>query len=126
MQPGNLPLTLYRGDSRRWRFQLWSDVEKTAAVDLTGVTAKSEIRDRPSGAIIVALEIAVELPNTIVANLLPAASRNLPPAGVWDLQLTYEAGDVVTILAGPVTVTPDVTDSGLPLAVRHPRLAASA
>lgn len=114
MLPGNFPLILYRGDSRRWEFRFWSDAEKTKAVDLTGVTAKSEIRDRPSGRVIVALDCAVLLPNLVIAQLLAEPSRNLPlpPAGAWDLQLIYASGHVVTVLAGTVTVTANVTNSG--------------
>lgn len=121
--PGNFPLTLYRGDSYRWEFRLWTDAQKTEPADLTGVTAKSEIRDRPGGRIVVALECEVQQPNIVIARLLAEASRDLPlpPAGAWDLQLTYAGGDVRTILAGAVTVTPDVTSSS-PQArqLRHP------
>ena len=111
MMPGQLPFALYRGDTARWRFTLWLDTAKTQPADLTDATAKAQIRDKPAGAVIVALVCAVELPNVVTAELTADASRTLPAKGVWDLQMTYADGSVVTILAGPVTVTPDVTDS---------------
>jgi hypothetical protein len=111
MMPGTYPLVLYRGDTAHWRFTLWLDAGKTQPADLTGATAKAEIRDQPAGAVISALDCTVELPNVVVADLTALASGTLPAKGVWDLQMTYASGDVVTILAGPVTVTPDVTDS---------------
>jgi hypothetical protein len=111
MMPGTFPLVLYRGDTAHWRFTLWTDDAKTQPADLTGATAKAEIRDKPGGATIVALVCAVELPNIVTAELTAVASATLPPKGVWDLQMTYVSGDVVTILAGTVEVTADVTDS---------------
>lgn len=113
MMPGNFPLKLYRGDSRRWEFRLWKNIEKTEPADLTDVVAESEIRNGTAGSLIVVLECTVQLPNSIVVQLSSEMSRllPLPPAGVWDLQLTYAGGDVRTILAGQVTVTADVTGS---------------
>lgn len=111
MMPAALPLTLYRGDTARWQFKLWADTGKTQPVDLTGVTPKAEIRDKPGGTVKGALDCVVELPNIINASLDPAVSRNLPSKASWDLQLTYASGDIETVLAGPVSVTPDVTDS---------------
>jgi hypothetical protein len=111
MMPGPYSLVLYRGDTAHWRFILWLDTAKTQPADLTGATAKAQIRDKPAGAVIVELVCTVELPNVVVMDLDAAASSTLPPKGVWDLQMTYASGDIVTILAGSVTVTPDVTDS---------------
>jgi len=113
MTPGVYPLSIYRGDSYHWQFTLWADEAKTVASDLTGATAKAEIRDTPGGSTIVGMVTAITLPNVIDMKLLHAPSQGLPTTGgVWDLQLTYAAtGEVGTILAGKVTVTPDVTDS---------------
>lgn len=113
--PALFPLALYRGDTYRYEFRLWQDAAKTLPVDLTGAVAKAEIRNQPSGALVVAFTCTVTLPNTVAVVLAAEASRLVPPQGVWDLQLTYLNGDVSTILAGPVTLRPDVTDStGVP------------
>jgi hypothetical protein len=113
MGPGKFPLTLYRGDSARWGFVLWADADKTIPADLVSVTPKAEVRDKPAGTKIVALDCVIILPNTITMTLTSDMARILPATGVWDLQLTYDDGDVATILAGSVLVTPDVTDSSL-------------
>lgn len=113
MTPGTLPLALYRGDTYHWRFTFWADTGATLPSDLTGVTPKAEIRDRPGGTLTATLTCTVELPNVIVADLVADESAKLSgTGGSWDLQLTYAStGDVTTVLAGPVQVTVDVTDS---------------
>jgi hypothetical protein len=114
VRPARYDLSLYRGDSYSWQFDLWDDVDKTQPSDLTGVTAKAEIRDRPAGSTIMPLTCTVNLPNHVVV-AMPASTWGswTLRKGSWDLQLTYPntPADVVTILAGDVAVTIDVTDS---------------
>jgi hypothetical protein len=110
MTPGQYALSIYRGDTCRWQFRLWSDTAKTVPVDLTGVIAKAEIRDKPAGTVKGQLVCVVTTPNIIDASLDSEASQALTN-GVWDLQLTYASGDVSTVLAGAVKCTSDVTDS---------------
>ena len=109
MQPANLPLDLYRGDSGRMQVTMWDKAQQP--VDLTGVVAKAEIRDRPGGTTIIPLTCTVTLPNIIDVVLSAEDSQRLPSKGVWDLQLTFASGDVKTPLVGQVQVTTDVTDS---------------
>jgi hypothetical protein len=109
MQPASLPLDIYRGDSARLRLKLWAP--DNAPIDLAGVVAKAQIRERPGGKQITELLCLITLPNIIEVTLTPSNSHKLPAKGAWDLQLTYPSGDVRTPLAGPVTVTTDVTDS---------------
>jgi len=104
-------LDIYRGDSGHWRFTLWADINKTVPVDLTGATARSQIRDKPQGAHISDMVCAVTLPNVVDVTLASTVSHTLPTKGAWDLQLTFPSGDVNTPVAGAVSVTPDVTDS---------------
>jgi hypothetical protein len=118
--PAEYPLELYRGDTYQWTFVLWQDADRTVPYDLTGIDVKAEIRDRPSGALIIPLTLTVTPPNSILAVLDAAGSKLLPIAGAWDLQLTDPAGGLVnTVIAGPVSVTPDITDSTPPLAPRQ-------
>lgn len=111
MQPGTYNLTLYRGDSYEWDFVCWADAFKTTPADLTGAIAKAEIRNAPGGATV--MELLCVITDSTVNVQLPVilwegwALRT----AVWDLQLTYLDGTVATIVAGSVTVTPDVTDS---------------
>jgi hypothetical protein len=109
--PLTYPLSVYRGDTYHWRFLFWDDEGKTQASDLTGVTAKAEIRNAPGGADITALACVITTPNIVDVSLTAANSKTLPPSGVWDLQLTYPSGDVHTPVAGGMTLTLDVTDS---------------
>ena len=111
MTPGKYDLALYRGDTYSWRFQLWEDDARTDPVDLTGVVAESEIRDKSGGAVIMTLECVVTLPNIIDVELAADLWTGAPPAGAWDLQLTYATGEVRTVVAGKVVITPDITDS---------------
>lgn len=111
MTPGSYPLNLYRGDSYAWRFSLWSDVDKTVPIDLSGAAAAAQIRKAPDGQVLLEMVCTIELPNTVLVEITAddwpdtfAATR-----GVWDLQLTYGDAVVQTPLAGPVAVTRDVT-----------------
>lgn len=106
--PGNYRLEVYRGDTKRWAFVLWQDVAKTIPVDLTGVAVQAQLRNHPDGAVCSVLACTVALPNTINA-MLTAAESTKAVNGVWDLQLLFSGGDVVTALSGPVFVVADVT-----------------
>jgi hypothetical protein len=114
MKPGNYPLDIYRGDTYRWQFTLWSDADKTDPVDLTDVTVRSQIRDKPAGKLLATIDCTVTLPNIILATLTADECAKLPASATscaWDLQLTWPNTDITTLLAGPVAVTVDVTDS---------------
>ena len=114
MIPGRYNLSLYRGDTFRRSFALWHDAERTEAVDLTGATVASEMRDKPAGALVVAFGVVVTLPNVVGIELTPAdweANPVFPQHGVWDLEVTFPSDDVATPLAGSTEVVPDVTNS---------------
>jgi hypothetical protein len=112
MKPGNYPLDIYRGDTYRWQFTLWSDVDKTQPVDLTDVTARSQIRDKPAGKLLATIDCAITQPNVILATLTADECAKLTGSTcAWDLQLTWPNTDITTLLAGAVAVTTDVTDS---------------
>ena len=110
-QPGKYDLSLYRGDSFEWRFQLWEDEARTDPVDLTGATVAAEFRDKSGGLTIVAFRCVVTLPNIIDVFMDAAMWAGAPATGVWDLQITFLDGEVRTVVAGKVAVTADVTDS---------------
>lgn len=112
MFPGVYPLQVYCGDTQTWQFVLWQDAAKTVPLDLTGATASSQIRVRPEGALLVDMSpsITIALPNTINMTITSEQSESLPQGiWAWDLQVTFAAGNVQTVLAGPVPCTPDVT-----------------
>jgi hypothetical protein len=115
MTPGIYDLTVYRGDTYRYRFTLWLDAGRTQPADLTNAVAKAEIRTKAGGELLGVMECTITLPN-IVDGLLDAETTQLlsPKGAVWDLQLAFgdPPTDVKTALAGTVVVTADVTDSG--------------
>lgn len=119
MTPGNYDLCIYRGDTGRWRFICWQDAAKTLPSDFTGATAAAQIRDRPGGNQVTQLYCAVDL-NRVDVAVLAADSVNLPPRGVWDLELTYPSSDVRTLVAGRVLVTGDVTRAPVPVGIAAP------
>jgi len=110
-RPGNYALALYRGDSYTWQFVLWEDDAHTIESDLTGVVAAAQIRDKPGGAIVLSMTCDITLPNIIDLTLPAAAWSPSSPKGnaAWDLQLTYDDDQVITILAGAAVITVDVT-----------------
>jgi hypothetical protein len=105
---GEVPLFIYRGDTKAWRFRLWADEDRTEPYDLAQVDVSAQIRRTPDDRRRVDLACSVELPNIIVAYLSAEASATCP-TGRWDCQLTWPDGRVLTAIKGPVTVTPDVT-----------------
>jgi hypothetical protein len=111
-RPARYPIELYRGDSYAWQFAVWLDDAKTEPADLAGVTAAAQIRDVPMGVHLVELAATVELPNLVNVELPADAwpSTPVPCEAAWDLQLTYPSGAVLTLVAGPATITPDVTE----------------
>jgi hypothetical protein len=117
-QPGTFDLDLYRGDTFGFQARLWEDTPGGTPTDLTGATAKAEIRDESGGSFVVVMDCVVALPNVVDVSLTGALSSTLPPEGVWDLQVTWPGAVVRTVLAGAVTVTGDVTDSTAALALR--------
>lgn len=111
-QVAQYDLLLVEGDSDEWQFKLWDDPDRSDATNLDGATAQGQIRDVPGGSVVMTLACTVVLPNVLDVKL-PAAEWAHWPAGrahgVWDLQVSYPSGDVNTVLAGQVQVSPQVT-----------------
>ena len=112
MTPGVVPLDVYHGDSHHWQLRLWQDAGATVPWDVTGATAKAEIRKEPGDPVLATLTCVITPPNTVDVDLTAAVSSLLPAgSAAWDLQLTMPGGLVYTVAAGPVTVVGDITDS---------------
>lgn len=112
MIPGKYDLTIYRGDSYQYRFTLWEDTENTLPADLTGASAKAELRVSSGGPVFGEMELTVVLPNIIDGYLSAETTAAIEyMSGVWDLQVTA-ATNVRTVLAGKVKLIADVTGSG--------------
>ncbi len=108
--PGEYDLLIYEGDSFRLEV-LVREKKGGPPVDLTGLVALSQIRNRPGGKLIVSF--TTEIPNPVdgivVISLTADQTRVLPSKAVWDLELDGGISNRHTILAGKVTVCPDVT-----------------
>ena len=107
--PIKMDLTVYRGDSGRFRVNVVDDT--ATPVDVTTATWDCDIRataDNPTVIVSLDVEPVAGTPSAVDVILAPADSALLPAAAVWDLQMTL-AGEVVTLLAGKVTTTLDVS-----------------
>jgi hypothetical protein len=123
--PQKLDLNLYRGDTERFQIQIWDDAGATQPADLTGVTFKAEMRDKPGGANLLAtFAVSSSAPGVIDVLIDHTTSTALPAAGSWDLQITYASGDVRTLVYGKVKTTMDVTDSVVGVGLRKARAVA--
>lgn len=115
-QPAAVNLVIYRGDTGRFRVTV-SDPDG-APLDVSSAAWLAQVRAAP-GASPMLTELDVEPvageTSKVDVVLTETASEALVASGVWDLQMTL-AGEVVTLLAGTVQVTPDVSREGVALA----------
>ena len=112
--PAQVPLSIYRGDSEHWTFTLFTDLNKTQPYDLAGATAKAEVRIASGDPVLTTFVCTVVLPNEVDVDLHSTDSADIDWAsGKWDLQLTWPGTPpkVKTVVAGPVAVEADITDS---------------
>lgn len=107
--PQAYPLTIYAGDSFTRSVLVREKVG--TPIDLTGLVARAQIRDRPDGTLLATITTAIPVPVDGVIELSMDANtvRALPGAGTWDLELDGGVNNIHTIIVGPVKVTPDVT-----------------
>jgi hypothetical protein len=104
--PAAINLLVYAGDD------LYLDLSVTnvgAPADLTGYSAKAQIRATPADTAILATLTATIAGSTVHLHLVHTDAATLSGSAVWDCQLTDPIGNISTIAAGTVTVTPDVT-----------------
>lgn len=116
MAAAKLKLVIEQGATFR-KLLTWKAGTPLAPVDLTGCTARMQIR-----ATITAAEVLHELTTenggltlggtagTITMYISPIQTALMAwTAGVWDIEIITSAGDVNRLLYGPVTVSPEVT-----------------
>lgn len=115
MYPATYNPQFIQGDT--WSLQVSlssyvSDPASAAAYDLTGHTAKSQLRRKPeASATVFEFDCDIPTPSAGVINLTGAASATeLIPAGsfYWDLQIE-SSSTRYTVLRGAATVTAGVT-----------------
>lgn len=105
--PMPLDISIYQGDTFRMRLGVYES-DGTEA-DLTGMTARAQIRPTPTDLTVLA-EFATQINGSDVDLLLSSdVTAGLAAGGAaWDVQLT-SATDVTTLAFGSVSITPEVT-----------------
>lgn len=109
-KPGTYSPTFVQGDD--WSFPATLKDQAGAAIDLTGYTFLAQARTRASAGVAFTLTVTVtDAANGVVTVTVDAATTADigPGTYVWDLQWTDAAGDIRTILAGTITVLPEVS-----------------
>lgn len=117
MQPANLDLTIYKGSTFVKTIQ-WKTGDPAVAVDLTGCTARMQVRKNPSDSVI--LEslttsngklVITEPTNGKLEIRIPADTSTAYTflCGVYDLEIVFANGTVTRIIEGDFVAVPEVT-----------------
>lgn len=109
-QPGDYPITLYRGDTRIWRDE-FADAVTGRPIDLTGYEFRAQVRDA-DGEVIAEMSVDTSEAATgvITRTLSAGVTAALSTARArWDLELTSPDGFVRTYMAGAVRIRGDVS-----------------
>ena len=113
--PPKTNITHYRGDSLVLQLRLWTDAGKTNPADLSEATVRAQVREESDDAEVAASFDVEVTGNTVVANLSPKSSRDLPAKGFWDIEVDWYSDDtsVQTVAGGGLVTQPDVTRNGV-------------
>ena len=87
--------------------------EDGAVKDLTGYTAKSQVRENPDGGMLICeMTTAIDAGNGIITLTIPAATSAEIKSGAycWDLKLTDAGGLVAYYIGGKFMIVPTVTE----------------
>lgn len=114
--PFKLNLKIYQGATFS-ALQTWKVGSPAAPVDLTGCTARMQVREAVDAPAVL-LECTTEdgrivlggADGTVLIQLTAVDTAALAwTAGVYDLEVVFADGTVRRLLAGTVTVSPEVT-----------------
>ncbi|MGS2646076.1 hypothetical protein [Streptosporangium sp. G12] len=88
-------------------------------IDLTGATARMEIRDKPGGALIHRLDTTNggltldAATGKILIHIAPEVSSAWTVSkAVYDLEVVEASGVVTRLIQGPIAISPEVTTGG--------------
>ena len=104
------PLRIEAGATYERAFRLTDKTSQTL-FDLTGYTVKAQVRQHPSSALALELDVTTDIPNSIINLVIPAEDTSSLIEGpyFWGLELTETAtGNVKRLIEGKVYVTPEV------------------
>lgn len=106
-RPSVVDLRVYAGDDLHLVVAVLDHDGEPA--DLTGCTARSEVRTSADDTAVLATLTTSVLDNAVYLHLAAADSAGLPEAAVWDVEVTYPDATVSTLARGKVTTTKEVT-----------------
>lgn len=108
--PMEVNLSIYRGDTGRFRITVTNDDESPA--DLTGATWDADIRNTAAaGAVLANFDVVpVVGDDSSVDVILNETQAEQLPSGTlsYDVEMRLD-GEVITLVAGTITVTQDVS-----------------
>ena len=118
LEPQQINLTIYQGSSFKRAWEL-ADTESGSPINLTGYTAKMQVRGKikdtdpivdlstENGGITIVMgedttTMTVYIPASVTTGILVSK-------GVYDLELTDTLGDIYRLMEGSVTISKEVT-----------------
>lgn len=108
-EPAKLNFTIVRGDS----FTKTVIVQESdgTPIDLTGYVGRAEIRQGYGGTLLDSFTVAIPTPSNgeVTMSLDATQTVSAISGGVYDLELDAGVNNRHTLLAGTVTILPDVT-----------------
>ena len=111
-----IDLVLAQGANNPFAFIYYTDDTKTSTVDLSGYTARAQVRRHVGGDVYLDLTPMITLGGTdgridvvVPAAVTEALEIASPFSGVWDLELVDATAVPVRFAEGKVTIDPDVT-----------------
>ena len=113
-QPESLDLLMYRGDDGALRVTVTAPDGSPA--DVSGASWLCHVRAQADAAAILATLTVTPVPgdpSSVDVIVSDTISRNLPPAAVWDLQMTLGT-TTQTLLAGSFKTSRDVSRVVIP------------
>lgn len=117
MQPANLDLTIYKGSTFVKTIQ-WKTGDPAVAVNLTGCTARMQVRKNPSDSIILESlttsngKIVITEPTNGKLEIRISAETSTAyefSCGVYDLEIVFSNGTVTRIIQGDFVAVAEVT-----------------
>lgn len=115
--PAKLKLTIYQGATFRKRLTWKGPLPTQTPIDLTGCTARMQVRPEIESATVL-LELTTAnggitlggVAGTIELFVSDDASTLFTwLSGVWDLEIEFASGEVRRLVQGTVSVSPEVT-----------------
>lgn len=114
--PAKLKFTIYQGATFPKRLT-WKSGPVSAPVDLTGCTARMQVRSSVDSPIVL-LSLTTENGGIALGGTAGTIDLYVSAAdtaaitwrsGVWDLEIVHPGGDVVRLAQGSISVSPEVT-----------------